>query len=155
MTLKKEAVLVSACLLGEPCRYDGKSKPCEAVIELEERFTLIPICPEVMGGLPTPRPPAELQPDGRVVNCEGRDVSAEYRLGAERSLELGRRYGCRRAILKEKSPSCGRGQIYNGRFERVLCQGDGVCAALLEKNGIRVLGESCVSELTAAPAEEA
>lgn len=149
MTLKKEPVLVSACLLGEPCRYDGKSKPCEAVIRLEERYALIPICPEVMGGLPTPRPPAELQPDGRVVNCRKSDVTAEYRLGAERSLELGRLHGCRVAILKEKSPSCGKGQIYNGRFEGVLCRGDGVCAALLEQNGIRVLGESRVSELTA------
>ena len=135
-------IVVSACLLGEPCRYDGRSKPCEAVIRLGERHELIPVCPEVMGGLPTPRPPAELQADGRVMNREGIDVSAAYRKGAEETLRVAREQGCRVALLKEKSPSCGKGRIYDGSFSGVLTDGCGVTVSLLLRSGIRVLGES-------------
>lgn len=135
-------LLVSACLLGEPCRYDGKSKPCERVIRLRERHELIPVCPEVMGGLPTPRPPAEVQIDGRVVNRLGVDVSDAYCRGAEEALRQGQLHGCAYAILKEKSPSCGRGKIYDGSFVGVLTVGDGVTARLLMQAGIEVLGES-------------
>ena len=80
-------LIISACLLGESCRYDGKSKPCEAVERLKKEYELLPVCPECMGGLPTPRPPAEIQKDGRVINREGRDVTANYRRGAEMTLE--------------------------------------------------------------------
>ncbi|MBE6633091.1 MAG: DUF523 domain-containing protein [Ruminococcaceae bacterium] len=139
-------ILVSACLLGEPCRYDGQSKPCEAVLKLQRDHTLIPVCPEVMGGLSTPRPPAELQSDRRVVNRLGRDVTANYRAGAEDALRIAQAEGCSLAILKEKSPSCGKGKIYDGSFTGTLCQGNGVCAALLLANGIRVLGETEVRE---------
>ena len=140
-------LLVSACLLGEPCRYDGRSKPCEAILKLGEIHRLIPICPEVMGGLPTPRAASELQSDGSVRNREGKDVTAEYHGGAESVLAVARAEGCSVAILKEKSPACGSGRIYDGTFSGTLTDGDGVCAALLKQNGIRVLGETEVSEV--------
>ena len=145
LNLKK--LIISACLLGEPCRYDGKSKPCDGIEELKKEYSLIPVCPECLGGLPTPRPPAELQADGRVVNREGIDVTAEYRRGAETVLEMARREDCHVALLKEKSPSCGRGQIYDGSFSGTLTHGNGVCAALLIENGIEVLGESEVGRV--------
>ena len=136
-------ILVSRCLLGELCRYDGASKPVEEIRKLEkEGYTLIPVCPEAEGGLPTPRPPAEIQKDGRVVNCLGADVTQQYQTGARRALELARIYGCTMAILKEKSPSCGNGQIYDGSFTGTLIPGQGVTAELLTQNGIRVFGES-------------
>ena len=135
-------ILVSACLLGEACRYDGASRPCAHIIELKERHTIIPVCPEVMGGLPTPRPASEIQPDGRLVNILGKDVTAEYHQGAEAVLALAREHGATVAILKEKSPACGRGRIYDGSFTGTLRNGNGVCAELLLQNGIRVLGET-------------
>ena len=140
-------ILVSACLLGEPCRYDGKSKPSEAIRALAEQHTLIPICPEVMGGLRTPRSPSEIQPDGRVVNREGADVSENYLRGAEIALKMAREHGCTLAILKEKSPSCGNREVYDGSFSGKLIPGQGICARLLEANGIRVIGESEIGEL--------
>ena len=122
-------ILVSRCLLGEPCRYDGASKPVEEIRQLEkEGHTLIPVCPEVEGGLPAPRPPAEIQEDGRVVNRLGVDVTEQYHTGACRALELARIHGCTVAILKEKSPSCGNGQIYDGSFNGTLIKGQGVTA---------------------------
>lgn len=139
-------ILVSACLLGVGCRYDGASKPSESVLALMKEHTLIPVCPEVLGGLPTPRPPSEIRGD-RVVTADGRDVAAEYRRGAEEALRLARLYGAEVAILKERSPSCGSGQVYDGSFSRTLVPGDGVTAALLKANGITVLGESEVENL--------
>ena len=137
-------IVVSACLLGEPCRYDGRSKPCEAVIRLGDRHDLIPVCPEVMGGLPTPRPPAELQTDGRVINRAGTDVSEAYRRGAEETLRVAREQACEVAVLKEKSPSWGR--IYDGSFTGTLTDGNGVTVSLLAASGIRVLGESEIED---------
>ena len=139
-------ILVSACLLGCPCRYDGKSKPNDAVLALMEHHTLIPICPEQMGGLATPRVPAERK-DGGVFTERGGDVTEQYRRGAEEALRLARLYGCKYAILKERSPSCGSGQIYDGSFSRRLIDGDGVTAQLLKAHGITVLGESEVDNL--------
>ena len=139
-------ILVSACLLGCPCRYDGKSKPNDAVLALMEHHTLIPICPEQMGGLATPRVPAERK-DGGVFTERGRDVTEQYRRGAEEALRLAQLYGCKYAILKERSPSCGNGQIYDGSFSRRLINGDGVTAQLLKAHGITVLGESEVDKL--------
>ena len=145
LNLKK--LIISACLLGEPCRYDGKSKPCEEVETLRGKYLFLPVCPECAGGLPTPRPPAELQADGRVVNREGSDVTEAYHRGAESVLALARREGCTLALLKEKSPSCGKGRIYDGSFSSTLIPGNGVCAALLIENGIEVLGESEIGRL--------
>ena len=137
----KEKIIVSACLLGTPCRYDGKSKPCEKVIELAEKYELIPVCPEQLGGLSTPRPPSEMQADGRFVNSEGGDVTANYRRGAEKTLHIAKEHGCTLAILKEKSPSCGVHSRYDGTFTRTLIHESGITASLLRKNGITVVSE--------------
>ena len=136
-------ILVSRCLLGEACRYDGASKPVEEIRQLEkEGHTLIPVCPEVEGGLPTPRPPAEICEDQQVFNNIGINVTAYYQAGACKALKLARRYGCTIAILKEKSPSCGNEQIYDGSFTGTLIPGQGITAKLLTHHGIRVFGES-------------
>ena len=134
-------ILVSACLLGVRCRYDGKSKPHPAVERLMEQHTLIPVCGEIFGGLPTPRVSAERQ-GARVATADGRDVTAAYRRGAEEVLRLAERYGCKAAILKERSPSCGSGRIYDGTFTGTLTDGWGVTAELLRDHGICVIGES-------------
>ncbi len=133
-------IIVSACLLGCACRYDGKSKPCDAVISLSPEHTLIPFCPEIYGGLPTPRPASEIV-GGRVVNSEGKDVTAEYEKGALEALHIAELLGCKVAVLKAKSPSCGKGQIYDGSFGGILREGDGICAKLLMDKGITVLTE--------------
>jgi len=131
--------LISSCLLGFPCRYDGREKPCEKAIALLKRsdLQLIPYCPECYGGLPTPRPPAERK-GAQVINAEGTDVTAQYQKGAEGALRLCRLYDCKQAILKAKSPSCGCEKIYDGSFTKTLTRGDGVTAALLKANGITV-----------------
>ena len=134
-------ILVSACLLGVRCRYDGKSKPHPAVERLMEQHTLIPVCGEILGGLPTPRVSAERQ-GARVVTADGRDVTAAYRRGAEEVLRLAKLYGCKAAVLKERSPSCGSGRIYDGTFTGTLTDGWGVTAELLRDHGICVIGES-------------
>ena len=140
-------ILVSACLLGVACRYDGKSKPVDSVVELLDKYNLIPFCPEIYGGLTTPRMPSEIVGD-RVLHNNGTDVTAQYKKGAEEALRLAKLYNCKYAILKEKSPSCGKGKIYSGNFDRTLIDGDGITTRLLTKNGIKVLGESEIDFLT-------
>lgn len=136
-------ILVSACLLGCPCRYDGQGKKHPEVEALRTRgHELIPVCPEVQGGLPTPRPPAERHRDGRVVNQEGTDVTEAYQAGAKLAFKTALEQGCELAVLKERSPSCGSGEIYDGTFSRRLIPGDGVTAQQLRQAGIKVLGES-------------
>ena len=139
-------LLISACLLGCRCRYDGASKPQPWLAALAEHHTLVPVCPEQMGGLATPRPPAERQGD-RVVTKEGADVTAQYRRGAEEALRLCRLFDCQAALLKERSPSCGCGSVYDGTFTGVLTAGDGVTAELLRAEGVPVYGESRAEEL--------
>lgn len=139
-------LLISACLMGVKCRYDGKTKPLSCLGQLIDEYTLIPVCPEVLGGLPTPRVPAERIGD-KVITQDGRDVTANYEQGAQEALHMAQMTGCTTALLKERSPSCGSGMIYDGSFSGGLCPGDGVCGALLKKNGINVLGESRVAEL--------
>lgn len=134
-------VLVSACLLGVSCRYDGRSKGHPLARELMAKHTAIPVCPEQLGGLSTPRPPSERRCGG-VFTREGTDVTTAYDRGAQEVLRLARLYGCTMAILKERSPACGSGKIYDGTFTKTLVDGYGVAAELLAKNGIRVLGES-------------
>ena len=138
-------ILISACLLGTCCRYDGASKGQPLVKALAERHTLVPVCPEQLGGLPTPRPPAERR-GGRVVTQSG-DVTEQYLRGAEETLKLCKLLGCEAAVLKERSPSCGRGQVYDGTFSGTLTAGDGVTAELLAAHGIPVYGESQIEEL--------
>ena len=139
-------ILVSACLLGLRCRYDGKSKPHAEVLALGERHCLIPCCPEQLGGLPTPRSPSEWQGQ-RIVNAEGADVTPQYRRGAEETVTLARTLGCELAILKERSPACGSREIYDGSFTRRLIPGEGSAAAALRAAGIPVLGESELDSL--------
>ena len=139
-------LLISSCLLGIKCRYDGGQKPLDCLDELMEKHVLIPVCPEVIGGLPTPRVPAERIGD-RVITKDGRDVTAEYERGAQEALRLAQMTGCTHALLKERSPSCGCGVIYDGSFTGGLCKGDGVCGELLKKHGVEVLGESRAEEL--------
>lgn len=142
----KDTILISACLLGLRCRYDGQSKPIPQIDALAERYHLIPVCPEQLGGLPTPRTPAE-RAGNRVMTRDGRDVTDAYRNGAEQVLRLADQFGCRIAILKERSPSCGSGTIYDGTFSGSFRAGDGVTAELLRENGIRVYGESEIKAL--------
>jgi uncharacterized protein YbbK (DUF523 family) len=138
--MKKPILLVSACLLGVCCRYDGESKPCADVISLREKFTLIPICPEVDGGLPTPRIPSERVGD-KVLMRDGRDVTENYLAGAKAALERAESFSAAAAILKARSPSCGSGMIYDGSFSGTLTDRDGVAAEMLKKNGISVFTE--------------
>ncbi len=139
-------LLVSACLLGAPCRYDGKSKPLSAISKLAKHYELIPICPEVMGGLSTPRLPGEIQ-EGRVIRQDGVDITAYYQKGAAATLKIAKDQGCTLALLKEKSPSCGAGLIHNGKFDGGMVEGFGIAAELLLQNGIAVFGESEVEKL--------
>lgn len=142
-----EKLLVSACLLGIPCRYDGESRLCREVLSLSGKFEFVPFCPEIYGGLPTPHPPAE-QIGERVINKAGADVSCQYERGAECALVMCRRLGIGKALLKEKSPSCGKGKIYDGTFSGTLTDGDGVTVKLLKSAGIEVFGESETEKLS-------
>ncbi len=130
-------ILVSACLLGVRCRYDGGTKPVERVIELSKRFTLVPVCPEQLGGLSTPRVAHERK-NGRVVSEHGSDATEVFVRGAAEALRIARITGCRRAILKARSPSCGVGKIADGTFSGALVEGNGVTAELLMAEGLEV-----------------
>lgn len=135
-----EPILVSACLLGVNCKYSGGNNLCPAVAALQKTYTLIPVCPEQLGGLPTPRPPAECRGDS-VINNEGTDITLQFQRGAEEALKLGKMLGCSKAVLKSRSPSCGCGQIYDGTFSGTRIAGDGVTAQLLKRNGFTILSE--------------
>ena len=141
-------ILVSACLLGVACRYDGASKglPEDTLRALMARHTLVPACPEQLGGLPTPRVPSERR-GSCVVMRTGADVTDAYIRGAQQTLALAQRFGCTAALLKQRSPSCGKGEIYDGTFTGTVVEGWGVTAELLRREGIPVLGESRMGEL--------
>jgi uncharacterized protein YbbK (DUF523 family) len=139
-------ILISACLLGIRCRYDGAAKYDARIEKLMEKHHLIPVCPEIYGGLSTPRNPSERSGD-KVAGKNGQDVTAAFQKGAEETLALAKLFHCEYAILKERSPSCGHGQIYDGTFTGKLISGSGVAAELLMKNGVKVLGESQMEEL--------
>ncbi len=140
-------IAISACLLGEMCRYDGSACTCDAVRRLAKRsdVAIIAICPERAGGLTCPRPPAEIvsTPHGNkhVVDATGKDITEAFEIGARETLRTVLRYGCSHAILKSKSPSCGLGQIYNGSFSGTLIAGDGITAQLLKTAGIICITE--------------
>ena len=146
-----ENLLISACLLGVECKYSGGSNalPEETIEKLRTRYRLIPVCPETAGGLPTPRDPSERLGE-RVVSCRGADVTAQFKKGAEAALTLARRYGCTTALMKEHSPSCGSGLIYDGSFLGKLVKGDGCAAELLKAAGVSVVGENMTELLTMA-----
>ena len=139
-------LLVSACLMGAGCRYDGKSNRIPQLDRLMEIHTCVPVCPEQLGGLSTPRIPAE-QRGNRVIDREGRDVTAPFLRGAKEAVRLAKLCGCQAALLKERSPSCGCGRIYDGTFSGTLVQGDGLTAGLLKEMGLTIYGESQVEEL--------
>lgn len=139
-------ILVSSCLLGIECRYKGDACPCQKVIELSKDHTLIPVCPEQAGGLPTPRTPSERVGD-KVMMRDGTDVTAEYQKGAQTALYLAKTLGADFAILKANSPSCGKGTIYDGTFTGGKCAGNGVTAETLINYGIPVYTEDEVDLL--------
>ena len=134
-------ILCSACLLGARCRYNGEGKPSQRVMALLKDHELVPVCPEQLGGLPTPRPPCEMQEDGRVLNWQGDDQSTEFTRGAEEALMLFKLTGCEAALLKARSPSCGKGMIYDGSFSGTLKPGNGVFTQKLVNEGISVYTE--------------
>lgn len=139
-------ILVSACLLGENCKYSGGNNKNEKVIALGEKHTLVPICPECFGQLPIPRPPAEIVGD-KVFNKFGEDITSCFIDGAEKALYVAEETGCQIAVLKERSPSCGFGTIYDGSFTGKTINGNGITAQLLYDNGITILGESLVDKI--------
>ena len=139
--------VVSGCLAGLACRYDGGSNPCPAVVKLVEAGLAVPICPESLSGLPVPRPPCEQvreAPGGdriRVLSRTGEDVTSAFERGARRALEKALASGCRKAILKARSPSCGVGEVYDGTFSHTLRPGDGLWARLLREAGFSLWAE--------------
>ncbi len=145
----KEKLLVSACLLGRPCRYDGGSNLIPEVEALGQRYELIPICPEHLGGLPTPRTPSE-RVGTRVLSKAGADVTAAFHTGAELTLEAAVMHGVGKALLKERSPSCGCTCIYDGTFTGQVVPGQGVTAERLAKHGIRLYSEGQIEGLLGA-----
>lgn len=141
-------VLVSSCLLGIPCRYDGKSAPLEGLAELAGRVELVPVCPEQLGGLATPRPPAERVGD-KVLTKEGGDVTEQYRRGATIAAALAELTECDCALLKAKSPSCGEGLIYDGTFTGNKVPGDGVTVEAVKALGLPIFDENHWAEFLA------
>lgn len=141
-------ILVSACLLGRNCKYNGGNNLAEGLCEslTAKGIGIIPVCPECAGGLPTPRVPAERLGD-RVVNKVGEDVTAQFMAGAQAALEAAKANDCRCAVLKKNSPSCGCGTIYDGSFTETLTEGNGVTAELLLKEGIAVYNELTWEEI--------
>lgn len=142
----KEKLLVSACLLGENCKYNGGNNYTPAAEALRARFEVIPVCPEQLGGLPTPRIPSERVGD-KVLTRDGRDVTEAFRRGAEKTLAIAQAEGAVRAVFQVRSPSCGCGTIYDGAFSGRLVPGKGVAAQLLEQNGVSVYNGTQISEL--------
>lgn len=146
-------IIVSACLVGLNCKYNGGSNYNEKIAKLVKEKKAIPVCPEQLGGLSTPRTPAEiirgsgedvLAGKARVKTKDGEDVTDRFIKGARETLKVAELAGCKKAVFKAKSPSCGYGKIYNGRFTNSLIKGNGVAAALLEKHGIKIYTEESI-----------
>lgn len=140
--------LISACLCGVNCAWNGKTKISPKALELIKSGELIPVCPEQLGGLGTPRTPQEIHNGSgddvlagrcKVINKEGKDVTVQFIKGAEETLKIAKLVGAKEFIAKSKSPSCGCGLTYDGTFSSTLIQGDGVTTALLKQNGIKVI----------------
>ena len=142
----KEKLLISACLLGRNCKYNGGNNYHPLTEKLRERYDLVPVCPECFGGLPIPHDPSERVGD-RVLSRSGADVTAAFQKGAEKTVEAARKAGARKAVLKERSPSCGFGAIYDGTFTGTVVPGDGVAAQALAAVGVAIWGESRMEEL--------
>ena len=139
----KEKLLISSCLIGENVKYNGRNNLID-LTKLQRKYELIPFCPEVAGGLPTPRPPSEIvsYTPLKLINIEGRDVTSEFRLGAKKALDLVKQEGIKKALLKANSPSCSSALVYDGSFSGRVVEGMGVTTLLLIENGVEVLDEN-------------
>lgn len=142
----EDAFVVSACLAGFKCRYDGESRPSEAVVKLYGTGRAIPVCPESLSGMKAPRPPAEWR-EGRAIDSTGKDKTQFFERGSQKALEKAIRSGCKKAIVKSKSPSCGYGQIYDGSFSHTLCPGNGIWTQKLLDAGFKIYTEENLPEL--------
>ncbi len=142
----REKLLISACLLGRNCKYNGGNNYAPLTEALKARYELVPVCPECLGGLPIPHEPSERVGD-RVLSKSGADVTAAFQRGAEKTLALALQHGVKKAVLKERSPSCGCGSIYDGTFTGTVVSGSGVAAELLLAHGVEIYGESRMEEL--------
>ena len=142
----KEKLLISACLCGQNTKYSGGNNALKNLELLEQKFILVPICPEVMGGLSTPRDPSE-QKDNKVFSNKGKEVTKEFELGAYTALKIAKENGVTLALLKESSPSCGSHLIYDGSFSGTKIAGEGVAAKLLRENHIKIYSENQIDEL--------
>lgn len=144
--MSKPNLLISECLCGVCCRYDGDHNRIECLEELKNVYNLVPVCPEVLGGLLTPRPPAE-RIGNRVLTRDGIDVTEQFKRGAALALAIAIEKNCRCALLKSKSPSCGYGELYDGTFTRTLVKGVGVTSELLLQHDIQIYTEKNVAAL--------
>ena len=142
----REKLLISACLLGRNCKYNGGNNYIPLTEALKERYELVPVCPECLGGLPIPHEPSERVGD-RVLSKSGADVTAAFQRGAEKTLALALQHGVKKAVLKERSPSCGCGSIYDRTFTGTVVSGSGVAVELLLAHGVEIYGESRMEEL--------
>lgn len=141
-----ENILISLCLVGIDCKYNGGNNLIDQLDELKQKYNLIPFCPEITGGMPTPRLSVEIV-NGRVVNHLGEDYTKEFEKGARDALKIAKMLDCKKAILQVRSPSCGYGRIYDGTFSGRLKEGNGVTAALLEANGIEIYPSDEIARL--------
>lgn len=141
-----ENLLVSACLLGINCRYDGQNNLVDQLEKLKEKYNLIPICPEIMGGLATPRMSVE-QIAGHFLTKDGQNCDREFLGGANEALKIARITNCHKALLQQRSPSCGHGLVYDGSFTNTLVAGTGIAARVLEQAGIQIYSSYEIDEL--------
>lgn len=137
----REKIIVSACLLGLNCKYNGGNNEKEKVLKYLEDKEIIPVCPEIFGGLSTPREPSEIK-NNKVVNILGEEVTENFHRGAEETLKLAKKFGIKKALLKAKSPSCGKGKIYDGTFTSTLVEGNGITTELLIENNIEIISDN-------------
>lgn len=140
-------IIVSACLLGRPCKYNGSDNYDKAVADLAEKHNLIPVCPEMLGGLPCPRTPCEIAGES-VLAKDGTDCTREYQLGAQKALQIALDAQADLCVVQPRSPSCGCGRIYDGSFSGKLIEGDGVFVRLLKRNSLQVISSESLRSCT-------
>ena len=139
--MEKIKYIISACLAGLPCKYNGGSNPCPELVKLFQAGLVLPLCPETLAGLTSPRLPSEISLDGRVMSKDGQDLSQKFNEGAVKALQMALKTGCKLAIVKSRSPSCGYKKIYDGSFTGNLREGNGKWTELLLANGYEIWTE--------------